>query len=40
MPYYYEIRLKDFDNVYFNDLSMILNTADKTLNAILMKGKG
>lgn len=40
MPYYYAIRLKDFNETYFNDLLKVLNTADKTLNAILMKGKG
>lgn len=40
MPFYYAISLKDFDDVYFSDLLKILNTADNTLNAILMKGKG
>ena len=37
MPYYYKMKIKNFDEAYFNDF---LNMADKTLNAILMKGKG
>lgn len=40
MPYYYKIKIKNFDEAYFNSLLKRLNTADKTLNAILMKGKG
>jgi len=40
MPYYYAIRSKYFNDAYFNDLLKVLNTADRTLNAILMKGKG